>query len=139
MKEQLYTELRTISNTELQIEVITDKTINSEVLEFESKNSLLKYIDRLRKNLHTTDMSLCIIDNIRNITYKFNLDNTEHQKSHTKEKRLRGDNLRFIPKTMVKVEKSSKDIKKEKIESIMIDISVGNLQVAKDELEKLFG
>ena len=139
MKEELYTELRTISNTELQIEVITDKTINSEVLEFESKNSLLKYIDRLRKNLHTTNMSLCIIDDIRNITYKFNLDNTKHQKTHTREKRLRGDNLRFIPKTMVKVEKSSKDIKKEKIESIMIDISVGNLQVAKDELEKLFG
>ena len=139
MKEELYTELRTISNTELQIEVITDKTINSEVLEFESKNSLLKYIDRLRKNLHTTNMSLCIIDDIRNITYKFNLDNTEHQESHTVEKRLRGDNLRFIPKTMVKVEKSSKDIKKEKIESIMMDISVGNLEVAKDELEKLFG
>ena len=139
MKEELYTELRTLSNTELQIEVITDKTINSEILEFESKLSLLKYIDRLRKNLHKTDMSVCIIDDIRNITYKFNLDNTEHQKSHTKEKRLRGDNLRFIPKTMVKVEKSSKEIKKEKIQNIMMDISVGNLEVAKDELEKLFG
>ena len=46
------------------------------ILEFESKQSLLKYIDRLRKNLHTTDMSLCIIDDIRNITYKFNLDGT---------------------------------------------------------------
>ena len=139
MKEELYTELRTISNKELQIEVITDKTINSEVLEFTSKNSLLKYIDRLRKNLHKTDMSVCIIDDIRNITYKFNLDNTEHKVAHTKFKRLRGDSLRFIPKSMVKVEKSSKDIKKEIIERIMIDISVGNLQVAKDELEKLFG
>ena len=139
MTQELYTELRTLSNKELQIEVITDKTINSEILEFESKQSLLKYIDRLRKNLHKTDMSVCIIDDIRNITYKFNLDNTKHQEPHTVEKRLRGDNLRFIPKSMVKVEKSSKEIKKEKIQSIMIDISVGNLQVAKDELEKLFG
>ena len=89
MTQEIYTELRTLSNKELQIEVITDKT--------------------------------------------------KHQEPHTVEKRLRGDNLRFIPKSMVKVEKSSKDIKKEKIQSIMIDISVGNLQVAKDELEKLFG
>ena len=47
MTQELYTELRTISNTELQIEVITDKTINSEILEFESKLTVPTYRKKL--------------------------------------------------------------------------------------------
>ena len=52
---------------------------------------------------------------------------------------MRGDNLRFNPKTMVKVEKSSRDIKREQIKSIMRDIRFGDMSIAKNKLSKLFG
>ena len=139
MNQELYTELTTVDNTTLQIDVITDKTIETELLTFTSKLSLTRYLDRLRKNLYKTDIPICIKDTLRNITVKFNLDTQPHQKSHTKEKRLRSDNLRFNPKTMVKVEKSSRDIKREQIKSIMRDIRFGDMSIAKEKLSRLFG
>ena len=139
MKQDSYTELTTINDKTLQIDVYTDNNIDTEHLTFTSKLSLTKYLDRLRKNLYKTDIPICIKDTIRNITVKFNLDTHPHQKSHTKEKRLRGDNLRFNPKTMVKVEKSSRDIKREQIKSIMRDIRFGDMSIAKNKLSKLFG
>ena len=139
MNQELYTELTTVDDTTLQIEVITDKTTETEILTFTSKLSLTRYLDRLRKNLYKTDIPICIKDTLRNITVKFNLDTQPHQKSHTTEKRLRGDNLRFKPKTMVKVEKSSRDIKRDKIKSIMRDIRFGDMSIAKEKLSRLFG
>ena len=139
MNQELYTELTTVDNTTLQIDVITDKTIETELLTFTSKLSLTRYLDRLRKNLYKTDIPICIKDTLRNITVKFNLDTQPHKKSHTEEKRMRGDNLRFNPKTMVKVEKSSRDIKREQIKSIMRDIRFGDMSIAKNKLSKLFG
>ena len=139
MNQELYTELTTVDDTTLQIEVITDKTTETEILTFTSKLSLTRYLDRLRKNLYKTDIPICIKDTLRNITVKFNLDTQPHQKSHTKEKRLRGDNLRFKPKTMVKVDKSSRDIKRDKIKSIMRDIRFGDMSIAKEKLSRLFG
>jgi len=47
--------------------------------------------------------------------------------------------LRFNPKSMVRVEKSSKDIKKEQIKSIMRDIRFGDMSLAKNKLSKFFG
>jgi len=52
---------------------------------------------------------------------------------------LRDDSLRFIPKTMVKVEKSSRNIKRERIKSIMRDIRFGDMSIAKHKLNKFFG
>jgi hypothetical protein len=40
---------------------------------------------------------------------------------------------------MVRVEKSGKDIKKERIKSIMRDIRFGDMSIAKNKLSKLFG
>ena len=139
MNQELYTELTTVDNTTLQIDVITDKTIETELLTFTSKLSLTRYLDRLRKNLYKTDIPICIKDTLRNITVKFNLDTHPTQESHSIEKRVRGDNLRFNPKTMVKVEKSSRDIKREQIKSIMRDIRFGDMSIAKNKLSKLFG
>ena len=139
MKQDLYTELTTINDKTLQIDVITNETTETELLTFTSKLSLTKYLDRLRKNLYKTDIPICIKDTIRNITVKFNLDTHPTQRSHSIEKRLRGDNLRFNPKSMVRVEKSSKDIKRERIKSIMRDIRFGDMSLAKDELSKFFG
>jgi len=138
MKQDLYTELTTINDKTLQIDVITDQTTETELLTFTSKLSLTKYLDRLRKNLYKTDIPICIKDTIRNITVKFNLDTHPTQRSHSIEKRLRGDNLRFNPKSMVRVEKSGKDIKKERIKSIMRDIRFGDMSTAKDKLNKFF-
>ena len=139
MKQDLYTELTTINDKTLQIDVITNETTETELLTFTSKLSLTKYLDRLRKNLYKTDIPICIKDTIRNITVKFNLDTHPTQRSHSIEKRLRGDNLRFNPKSMVRVEKSGKDIKKERIKSIMRDIRFGDMSLAKNKLSKLFG
>ena len=50
----------------------------------------------------------------------------------------RSDKLRFIPKTMVKVEKSSKDIRKQRIKDIMRDIQFGDINQAKHKLDKYF-
>ena len=138
MKQDLYTELTTINDKTLQIDVITNETTETELLTFTSKLSLTKYLDRLRKNLYKTDIPICIKDTIRNITVKFNLDTHPTQRSHSIEKRLRGDNLRFNPKSMVRVEKSSKEIKKERIKSIMRDIRFGDMSTAKDKLNKFF-
>ena len=74
MKQDLYTELTTINDKTLQIDVYTDNNIDTEHLTFTSKLSLTKYLDRLRKNLYKTDIPICIKDTIRNITVKFNLD-----------------------------------------------------------------
>ena len=52
MKQDLYTELTTINNKTLQIDVITNETTETELLTFTSKLSLTKYLDRLRKNLY---------------------------------------------------------------------------------------
>ena len=138
MNQDLYTELTTINDKTLQIDVITNETTETELLTFTSKLSLTKYLDRLRKNLYKTDIPICIKDTIRNITVKFNLDTHPTQRSHSIEKRLRGDNLRFNPKSMVRVEKSGKDIKKERIKSIMRDIRFGDMSTAKDKLNKFF-
>ena len=139
MKQDLYTELTTINDKTLQIDVYTGNNIDTEHLTFTSKLSLTKYLDRLRKNLYKTDIPICIKDTIRNITVKFNLDTHPTQQSHSIEKRVRGDNLRFNPKSMVRVEKSSKEIKKERIKSIMRDIRFGDMSLAKNKLSKLFG
>ena len=139
MIKDLFTELTTINDKTIQIDVISNETIETEFLTFTSKLSLTKYLDRLRKNLYKTDVPICINDTIRNITVKFNLDTHPNQKSHSIEKRLRGDNLRFNPKSMVRVEKSSKDIKKEQIKSIMRDIRFGDMSLAKNKLSKFFG
>ena len=139
MKQDLYTELTTINDKTLQIDVYTGNNIDTEHLTFTSKLSLTKYLDRLRKNLYKTDIPICIKDTIRNITVKFNLDTHPTQESHSIEKRVRGDNLRFNPKSMVRVEKSGKDIKKERIKSIMRDIRFGDMSTAKDKLSKFFG
>jgi hypothetical protein len=40
---------------------------------------------------------------------------------------------------MVRVEKSSKEIKKERIKSIMRDILFGDMSLAKNKLSKFFG
>jgi hypothetical protein len=40
---------------------------------------------------------------------------------------------------MVRVEKSSKEIKKERIKSIMRDIRFGDMSLAKNKLSKFFG
>ena len=138
MKQDLFTELTTINDKTIQIDVISNETIETEFLTFTSKLSLTKYLDRLRKNLYKTDVPICIKDTIRNITVKFNLDNEPHKKSHSIEKRLRGDSLRFIPKTMVRVEKSSRNIKRERIKSIMRDIRFGDMRLAKNKLNKFF-
>ena len=139
MNQDLFTELTTINDKTLQIDVYTDNKKETELLTFTSKLSLTKYLDRLRKNLYKTDVPICINDTIRNITVKFNLDTHPNQKSHSIEKRLRGDSLRFIPKTMVKVEKSSRNIKRERIKSIMRDIRFGDMSLAKHKLNKFFG
>ena len=129
----------TINDKTLQIDVYTDNKKETELLTFTSKLSLTKYLDRLRKNLYKTDIPICIKDTLRNITVKFNLDTQPNQKSHSIEKRLRGDSLRFIPKTMVRVEKSSRNIKRERIKSIMRDIRFGDMSLAKHKLNKFFG
>jgi hypothetical protein len=139
MNQDLFTELTTINDKTLQIDVYTDNKKETELLTFTSKLSLTKYLDRLRKNLYRTDIPICIKDTLRNITVKFNLDTQPNQKSHSIEKRLRGDSLRFIPKTMVRVEKSSRNIKRERIKSIMRDIRFGDMSLAKDKLNKFFG
>ena len=139
MNQDLYTELTTINDKTLQIDVYTDNNIDTDHLTFTSKLSLTKYLDRLRKNLYKTDIPICIKDTLRNITVKFNLDTHPTQRSHSIEKRLRGDNLRFNPKSMVRVEKAIRDIKKERIKSIMRDIRFGDMSLAKDKLSKFFG
>ena len=139
MIKDLFTEMTTINDKTIQIDVISNETTETEFLTFTSKLSLTKYLDRLRKNLYKTDVPICINDTIRNITVKFNLDTHPNQKSHSIENRLRGDNLRFNPKSMVRVEKSSRDIKKEQIKSIMRDIRFGDMSLAKNKLSKFFG
>ena len=44
----------------------------------------------------------------------------------------------FIPPTMVKVEKSSKDIRKERIKDILKDLQFGDISQAKNKLDKYF-
>ena len=147
-----YTQLTTLDNQTLQIEVFTGEKSNAKTLTFTSKLSLTNYIDRLRKttckhvNKETGEITppeitypLCIIDNVRNMTFKFNMteqsQKTSVQLSH---KVTRSDNLRFRPPTMVKVEKSSKDIRKERIQDIVRDIEFGDLDQAKHKLDKYF-
>ena len=114
-----YTEFRTIDNKTLRVKIITDNITESEILTFTSKLSLTNYIDRLRKNLNTTDVPIVILDNVRNLTFKLNFDTQPLPKSKSVEKRVRGDNLRYIPKTMVSVSNTNKTIKTEKLRKIM--------------------
>ncbi len=139
MNKKPFTEITTLNNKTIKIDVYTENEVTSETLTFTSKLSLTKYLDRLRKNLHKTDIPLCIIYTVRNITTKFNLTelNSEvAQKLNHQQKR--SDKLRFIPKTMVKVEKSSKDIRKDRIKDILRDIRFGDLNQAKHKLDKYF-
>ena len=114
-----HTEFETLDSQSLQVTIITDNITESEILTFTSEISLTKYIDRLRSNLNGTEVPIVILDNVRNLTFKLNFNTQPLSKSKSIEKRVRGDNLRFIPKTMVSVSKTNKTIKSEKLRSIM--------------------
>ena len=148
-----YTEFKTLDNQTLQLKVITDNITETDIITFTSKLSLIKYIDRLRKNLSKqidketgeiiqtqTKIPLCIIDTIRNITTRFNL--TEQSQKVTQElsnQLKRSDRLRFIPKTMVSVSNTNKTIKTEKLQKIMNYFVKGQITESKliQELEDL--
>ena len=126
-----HTEFKTLDNQTLQVKIITDKITESEIITFTSKISLTNYIDRLRKNLNDTDIPIVILDNVRNLTFKLNFDVQSIPKSKSKEKRVRGDNLRYIPKTMVSVSKTNKTIKTEKLRKIMNYFVKGHITESK--------
>ena len=139
MNKQPFTEITTVNDTTLKIEVFTDNDSTTEEITFTSKISLTNYIDKLRKNLYKVKIPVCIIDTIRNTTLKFNM--TEQNQEITQNlnhQPKRSDKLRFIPKTMVKVEKSSKDIRKQRIKDIMRDIRFGDINQAKHKMDKYF-
>ena len=139
MNKQPFTEITTINDKTLKIEVFTDDNSTTEEITFTSKISLTNYIDRLRKNLYKTDIPLSIVDTIRNITLKFNItEQSEEVTQDLNHQVKKSDKLRFIPKTMVKVEKSSKDIKKERIKEILRDIQFGDMKEAQHKLDKYF-
>ena len=134
-----YTEFKTLDNKTLQVKIITDNITESEILTFTSKLSLTNYIDRLRKNLNTTNVPIVILDNVRNLTFKLNFDTQPISKSNSVEKRVRGDNLRYIPKTMVSVSNTNKTIKTEKLRKIMNYFVKGQITESKliQELQDL--
>ena len=134
-----YTEFKTLDNQTLQLKVITDNITETDIITFTSKLSLIKYIDRLRKNLNGTDVPIVILDNVRNLTFKLNFNTQPLSKSKSIEKRVRGDNLRFIPKTMVSVSNTNKTIKTEKLQKIMNYFVKGQITESKliQELEDL--
>ena len=152
MNKQPFTEITTINDKTLKIEVFTDDNSTTEEITFTSKISLTNYIDRLRKNLSKqidektgeviqpqTNIPLCIIDTIRNTTLKFNMTEQSQEVTQSLNHKLkRSDKLRFIPPTMVKVEKSSKDIRKERIKDILKDLQFGDISQAKNKLDKYF-
>ncbi len=139
MNKKPTTEIITIDDTTLEIKVYTEENTTSKIITFTSKLSLTKYIDRLRKNLYKTDIPLSIVDTIRNITLKFNItEQSEEVTQDLNHQVKKSDKLRFIPKTMVKVEKSSKDIKKERIKEILRDIQFGDMKEAQHKLDKYF-
>ena len=134
-----YTEFKTLDNKTLQVKIITDNITESEILTFTSELSLTNYIDRLRKNLNGTDVPIVILDNVRNLTFKLNFDTQPISKSNSVEKRVRGDNLRYIPKTMVSVSNTNKTIKTEKLRKIMNYFVKGQITESKliQELQDL--
>ena len=139
MNKQPFTEITTVNDTTLKIEVFTDNDSTTEEITFTSKISLTNYIDKLRKNLYKVKIPVCIIDTIRNTTLKFNMtEQNQEVTQNLNHQPKRSDKLRFIPKTMVKVEKSSKDIKKERIKDIMRDIRFGDINQAKHKMDKYF-
>ena len=139
MNNKPTTEITTINDKTLKIEVYTENNSTSEIITFTSKLSLTNYIDRLRKNLYKTDIPLIIVDTIRNTTLKFNItEQTKETTEHLKNQVKRGDSLRFRPKTMVSVEKSDKNIKKDRIKDILRDIRFGDMSQAKLKLDKYF-
>ena len=134
-----YTEFETLDSQSLQVTIITDNITESEILTFTSKLSLINYIDRLRNNLNGTDVPIVILDNVRNLMFKLNFDTQPLSKSKSVEKRVRGDNLRFIPKTMVSVSNTNKTIKTEKLRKIMNYFVKGQITESKliQELQDL--
>ena len=139
MNKQPFTEITTVNDTTLKIEVFTDNDSTTEEITFTSKLSLTNYIDKLRKNLYKVKIPVCIIDTIRNTTLKFNMtEQNQEVTQNLNHQSKRSDKLRFIPKTMVKVEKSSKDIKKQRIKDIMRDIRFGDINQAKHKMDKYF-
>ena len=139
MNKQPFTEITTVNDTTLKIEVFTDNDSTTEEITFTSKISLTNYIDKLRKNLYKVKIPVCIIDTIRNTTLKFNMtEQNQEVTQNLNHQPKRSDKLRFIPKTMVKVEKSSKDIKKQRIKDIMRDIQFGDINQAKHKMDKYF-
>jgi len=139
MNKQPFTEITTVNDTTLKIEVFTDNDSTTEEITFTSKISLTNYIDKLRKNLYKVKIPVCIIDTIRNTTLKFNMtEQSQEVTQNLNHQTKRSDKLRFIPKTMVKVEKSSKDIRKQRIKEIMRDIKFGDINQAKHKLDKYF-
>ena len=139
MNKQPFTEITTVNDTTLKIEVFTDNDSTTEEITFTSKISLTNYIDKLRKNLYKVKIPVCIIDTIRNTTLKFNMtEQNQEVTQNLNHQPKRSDKLRFIPKTMVKVEKSSKDIKKQRIKDIMRDIRFGDINQAKHKMDKYF-
>ena len=139
MNKKPFTEITTVNDTTLKIEVFTDNDSTTEEITFTSKISLTNYIDKLRKNLYKVKIPVCIIDTIRNTTLKFNMaEQSQEVAQNLNHQSKRSDKLRFIPKTMVKVEKSSKDIRKQRIKDIMRDIKFGDINQAKHKLDKYF-
>ena len=152
-QKEPYTEILTIDEKTLQIEVFTGEKSSTKTVTFTSKLSLTNYLDRLRKNLSKqvdeetgqtihpqTDIPLCIIDTIRDITTRFNLTKQSQEVTQELSHQLkRGDKLRFRPPTMLKVEKSNKEIRKERMMEILEDIKFGDLEQAKHKMDKYFG
>tara|TARA_R100000781_G_C4047764_1_gene116380 strand:+ start:69 stop:518 length:450 start_codon:yes stop_codon:yes gene_type:complete len=147
-----HTVITTINNKKILIEVSTDNKIETQEVTFTSKLSTTNYIDRLRKKtvkqidkdtgkvtLPEITTPLCIIDTIRNITTKHNFSNKSSNNSKSKEKRLKTDNLRFIPPSLVTCIKSNKDIKKERIKEILMDIEMGNFKNVENKVKQYFG
>tara|TARA_Y100000593_G_scaffold61976_1_gene114826 strand:+ start:7926 stop:8336 length:411 start_codon:yes stop_codon:yes gene_type:complete len=134
-----YTEIKTINDKKILIEVSTDNKTETQEVTFTSKLSTTNYIDRLKKNLIGTTEKICIIDTIRNITIKHNFNNKSSNNSKSKEKRLKTDNLRFKPPSLVTCVKSNKDIKNERIKEILMEIELGNFKNVENKVKQYFG
>jgi hypothetical protein len=132
--------IENITDTKVKMTIYTENTSKSKITEFISKRGTSEYFKRLRRDLHMCKDNVKIIDHINgiitihepkvepleNIT---DINPTEQKKKKTK----------YFPNVLVTMEKTDDEINRQRVQDIMLELSMGNVKRAKTLIKKFYG
>ena len=132
--------IENITDTKVKMTIYTENTSKSKTTEFISKRGTSEYFKRLRRDLHMCKDNVKIIDHINKITTTHepkvepvenitDINPTEQKKKKTK----------YFPNVLVTMEKTDDEINRQRVQDIMLELSMGNVERAEAQIKKYYG